>query len=99
MKDRNGKEIKTGDTVEITGAYFKNDNGRFKVVHSAGDPDWLGKEHSLRKLNKNGTESQAKYRIAFWPLTVCVSSYELRCKAKKHNTENAQIEVIQEAGA
>ena len=29
MLDKNGIEIKTGDVVEITGAYFKNDNGLY----------------------------------------------------------------------
>ena len=35
MLDKNGIEIKTGDIVEITGAYFKNDNGLYYVEHSA----------------------------------------------------------------
>ena len=38
MLDKNGIEIKTGDVVEITGAYFKNDNGLYFVERSAGDP-------------------------------------------------------------
>ena len=27
MNDKNNRPMKTGDVVEITGAYFKNDNG------------------------------------------------------------------------
>ena len=26
--------MKTGDVVEITGVYFKNDNGLFRIEHS-----------------------------------------------------------------
>lgn len=33
MFDKNGHEIKTGDIVEITGAYFKNDNGLYFVEY------------------------------------------------------------------
>ena len=42
MLDKNGVEIKTGDIVEISGAYFKNDNGLYFVTHSPGDPTWSG---------------------------------------------------------
>ena len=94
MIDKNGIEIKKGDKVMITGAYFKNDNGMWKVEHAPGDPDWFGKDYSLRRLNKNGTESKAKNNIAFWPLYVTVNSYSIRLEAKAHNAANAQIEVI-----
>lgn len=43
MLDKNGVEIKTGDIVEISGAYFKNDNGLYFVTHSPGDPTWSGR--------------------------------------------------------
>ena len=29
MRDRNGIEIKSGDVVRISNAYFKNDNGLY----------------------------------------------------------------------
>ena len=58
MLDKNGIEIKTGDIVEITGAYFKNDNGLYYVEHSAGDPDWSGSDHSLRKISKRGKSAR-----------------------------------------
>ena len=54
MLDMNNVEIKTGDVVEISGAYFKNHNGLYFVEHSAGDPGWSGSDHSLRKISKTG---------------------------------------------
>ena len=58
MLDKNGMEIKTGMGVEIKDAFFKNDNGFYFVEHSAGDPDWCGSDHSLRKISKRGKISQ-----------------------------------------
>ena len=94
MTDKNGKEIRKGDKVMITGAYFKNDNGMWKVAHAPGDPDWFGSDYSLRRLNKDGTESKSKNNITFWPLCVFVNSYCKRMEAKAHNAANAQIEVL-----
>lgn len=68
MLDKNGMEIKTGMVVEIKDAFFKNDNGLYFVEHSAGDPDWCGSDHSLRKISKRGKISQAKHNICFWPI-------------------------------
>ena len=44
MLDKNGVEIRTGCIVEITGAFFKNDNGLYFVDRSPGDPSWCGQE-------------------------------------------------------
>ena len=70
MLDKNGMEIKTGMVVEIRGAFFKNDNGLYFVEHSAGDPDWCGSDHSLRKISKRGKISQAKHNLCFWPIGI-----------------------------
>ncbi len=94
MKDKNGVEIKKGDKVVITGAYFKSDNGLWRVEHAPGDPDWYGKDYSLRRLNKNGTDSKGKYNICFWPLGVFVNGYQKRMEARAHNAQHAQIEVV-----
>jgi len=92
--DKNGKQIKTGDIVKIEGGYFKSDNGTFVVKHSPGDPQWNGSDYSLRKCNKKGEESDAKYTVAFWPLMVTTNSYQKRVEAKAHNKEHATIEII-----
>lgn len=70
MLDKNGMEIKTGMVVEIKDAFFKNDNGLYFVEHSAGDPDWCGSDHSLRKISKRGKISQAKHNLCFWPIGI-----------------------------
>lgn len=94
MRDKNGVEIKKGDVVVISGAYFKCDNGMWVVEHAPGDVDWLGKDYSLRKLNKDGSRSKAKYNICFWPILVNVNSWEKRIAAKEHNAKYAEIEVV-----
>ena len=94
LKDKNGIEMKKGDTVQITGAYFKSDNGLWRVEHAPGDSGWYGNDYSLRRLNKDGTDSKAKNNITFWPIMVTVSGYWKRLEAKAHNAEHAQIEVI-----
>lgn len=94
MLDKNGKEIKTGDIVRIEGGYFKADNGLFVVKNSPGDPQWNGSDYSLRKCNKKGVESEAKYAVAFWPLMVTTNSRNKRIAAHAHNKEHATIEII-----
>lgn len=93
MLDKNGVEIRTGCIVEITGAYFKNDNGLYFVQRSPGDPSWCGQDYSLKKISKAGKISKAKYSLCFWPIAVFVSD---RCKAAEAdhwNKANAKIEV------
>lgn len=94
MLDKNGKEIKTGDVVMISGAYFKTDNGLYFVDRSPGDPAWLGAYHSLWKLNKNGTLCRSKYRLGSWPLSCYVNSYEKRIEANTWNKKHAEIEIV-----
>ena len=87
--------IKTGDTVKVANAYFKNDNGLYFVEHSAGDVSWNGSEYCLKKICKNGKISIADNNICFWPISSFVSSREKRIAAKKHNEENATIEKVE----
>lgn len=94
MTDKNGKEIRTGMIVRITGAYFKNDNGTYFVACSPGDPTWSGSDYSLMKICKNGRISTAKHNLCFWPISVFVSDRHKRMLAKTHNAENAEIEII-----
>lgn len=95
--DKNGKQIKTGDIVKIEGGYFKTDNGLFRVTNTPGDPNWFSKSWCLCRVNKDGTESKSKYRIAFWPLMVTVSNRQKKYEAKQHNAKYATIEVIKSA--
>lgn len=95
MKDINGNEIKTGMVVEIKNAYFKSENGLYFVEYSPNDPDWSGEDHSLTKLNKNGTISQSKNNIGAWPLVNYVSDPVKSAEADKWNEENATIEIVE----
>ena len=94
MLDKNGREIKTGDVVRITGAFFKNDNGTYLVVHSPGDPSWSGRDYSLRKICRDGHLSTAKYNICFWPISCYVNDRVKRAVAYDWNREHAEIEII-----
>jgi hypothetical protein len=94
MQDKNGIEIKTGDIVKIEGGYFKSDNGTFIVEHSPNDPSWDGLDYCLKKCNKKGEESDAKNSTAFWPIFITVSSREKTAAARRHNKENATIEIV-----
>lgn len=57
MVDKNGVEMKTGDIVRVSGAYFKNDNGLWFIERSPGDPSWCGGSYSLMKLKRNGSRN------------------------------------------
>lgn len=93
MTDKNNRTMKTGDVVEITGAYFKNDNGLYFVEHTPGDPNWSGRDHSLRRIKRNGELSTAKDNICFWPILAFVNSRDKRAAANQWNQEHAEIEI------
>ncbi len=93
MNDKNNRPMKTGDVVEITGAYFKNDNGLYFVEHTPGDPNWSGRDHCLRRIKRNGELSTAKDNICFWPISAYVNSRDKRAAANQWNQEHAEIEI------
>ena len=93
MTDKNNRTMKTGDVVEITGAYFKNDNGLYFVEHTPGDPNWSGRDHCLRRIKRNGELSTAKDNICFWPISAFVNSRDKRAAANEWNREHAEIEI------
>lgn len=93
MNDKNNRPMKTGDVVEITGAYFKNDNGLYFVEHTPGDPNWSGRDHCLRRIKRNGELSTAKDNLCFWPISAFVNSRDKRAAANQWNQEHAEIEI------
>lgn len=93
MLDKNGMELQAGMVVEITGAYFKNDNGFWFVENAPGDPSWYGSDCCLKKISKAGKISVAKRNICFWPIGVFVSDRCKAAEADRWNKANAQIEV------
>ena len=95
MTDKNGKQIKTGDTVKVEGGFFKTDNGIFKVIHSPGDADWSGDYCHMRLLKKDGTISETTYNSGSWPIAVYTNSWQKRIEAKEHNKQHATIEIVE----
>lgn len=93
MQDKNGTEIKTGDIVKISGAYFKNDNGLYFVTASPGDPCWCGSGHSLKRISKAGKISTAKHSVCFWPISVFINNRAKAAEARQWNEEHAEIEI------
>ena len=87
MVDKNGVEMKTGDIVRVSGAYFKNDNGLWFIERSPGDPSWCGSSYSLMKLKRNGQPSS-------WPIAIFTNSWVTRNEARRWNEEHAEIEVV-----
>lgn len=94
LKDKNGVELHVGQVVEITGGYFKHDNGLFLVTREPGGENWLGTYYSLIRLTKKRTVSKQKYNLGQWPIGVYVSDYYKRLEAKAHNAKHAAIEVM-----
>ena len=95
MKDSNGREIRTGDIVEISGAYFKTSNGRFFVSSGPDMPGEGGGSLWLRRVKKNGeicvnsaTSSES------WPPHSYCSDRRKNAEARAHNEQNARITVI-----
>lgn len=93
MTDKNGIEIRTGDIVEITGAFFKNDNGLYFVQNSPGDASWCGSGYSLKRIGKSGKISKAKYSLCSWPIEVYTSDRVKNAEARAWNKDHAEIEV------
>lgn len=99
MLDKNGIEIKTGDAVRISGAYFKNDNGLFLVTHSPADPYWNGKHLALRRLCSSGKLSAARCTSSSWPIEVYTNARYKRSVVTWYNKVNAEIEVVHDIPA
>lgn len=93
ITDRSGREIRPGDVVRISGAYFKNDNGLYFVENAPGRASWRGSDLSLKKISKAGKISAAKYSLTFWPLKCFVSGWEKRTAGNAWNAEHAEIEL------
>ena len=93
MLDKNGVEIKSGDIVEITGAFFKNDKGLYFVESSPGDPFWSGRDYCLKRITKKGKISKSKDNTCFWPIGIFVSDRAKGAQARRWNKEHAAIEV------
>lgn len=95
MKDKNGKEMRTGDIVKVSGAYTKRHNGYFVIEHTPGDVSWLGEDYSLQRLKKNGEYSNGSYTTQFWPLSYFSNNRTHNSLAREHDSKNATIEIVE----
>jgi hypothetical protein len=93
MLDVNGIELKAGDVVKVSGAYFKHDNGLYFIAHAPGDPSWSGSDCSLAGLNRNGALSKTR-SCAFWPLCAYTNDHDKNIRAREHNSVHAKIEIV-----
>lgn len=84
-------EFKTGDIVEISGAFFKCDNGLFVVNRSYENPhyDCEKGEYAFLKISKNGKIN--KKSCTLFPLRAFVNDAKKRVAANAWNKENVKI--------
>ena len=98
MTDKNGVEIKTGDIVRISDAYFESDNGIYFVANSPGDCNWSGDDYCLYKIGKRGKFNIGRCKtglgLGFWPIYVSVKNHKMQIEADEWNKKYAKIEVI-----
>ena len=86
MKDSNNIDLMIGDIVEISGAYFKNQNGYYFIERDDGNA------LTLRKIGKTGKLLKSGNTVEFFPLKSFCSDPVKNREAKKHNAEFARIE-------
>ena len=84
--------LKTGDVVEITGAFFKKHNGKYKVTHSPDDQNWSGTDYCMNKLMRDGTMKD--HDLTFWPLKSFTTDPAKHREAYQHNKEHAKLRII-----
>ena len=94
LKDVNGVEMRTGDIVEITGGYFKSDNGVFLITASPKDTGWFGSYYAMERVNKNGSISTSKNKNGSWPIGIYINNRFKRLEARAHNEQHAKIKVL-----
>lgn len=95
MTDKNGKTIRTGDVVRVSGGYFKNSNGLFYVSRGQDAPGCENyKDIWLHKISKKGEISESGAASQSWPLTSYCSDSRKNREAAEHNRQNARIELV-----
>lgn len=78
--------LQLGDVVEISGAYFKNDNGLYFVTRNTRA---VWRDLALQKIGKTG--KVRKNGSNTWPLRSYCSDRSKSAAADAHNAEHAQI--------
>lgn len=93
MLDNNGREIRTGDFLTISGAYFKNSNGVYLVTNASDAPDYCGDSVYLHKVKKNGELCIGNYSTESLPMGYYCSDWKKNKAAKEHDKINLRYEV------
>ena len=96
MYDSNNREIRTGDFVTVSGAYFKNNNGLWLVTEASDAPDYMGDSVYLHKVKKSGelcVESAGNSMSL--PLHYYCSDWKKNAAAKEHDAVNLRYEVTE----
>ena len=94
MYDSNNREIRTGDFVTVSGAYFKNNNGLWLVTSAGDEPNngsvWMHKVKKTGELciSRAGT-------TASLPMGYYCSDWKKNRAAKEHDRENLRYEVTE----
>lgn len=91
MLDTNNKEIRTGDFVKVSGAYFKNSNGLYLVTSASDAPDYCGDSVYMHKVKKNG--EMCLNGSTSLPMGYYCSDREKNRAAREHDSENLKYEV------
>ena len=89
MNDSNGRAIRPGDIVTVSGAYFKSSNGLFYVSNLDAEKSlWL---HRVKKNGEICVSSASSTQS--WPLTSYCSDARKNREARLHNEQHARIEI------
>lgn len=89
MTDSNGRVIQTGDIVTVSGGYFKSSNGLFYVSNLDTERSlWL---HRVKKTGELCVDSATSTES--WPLHSYCSDPAKNREARRHNEQNARIEI------
>lgn len=92
MLDKNGTEIRTGDFVRISGAYFKKNNGTYLVTSASDVPNTTAKTVWLNKVKKSGELCLDSCNSL--PMCYYCSDRAKNRAAKEHDKEHLRYEVV-----
>ncbi len=96
MNDTNGREIKTGDFITISGAYFKNSNGLFLVEHANDAPGYETGNVWLHKCKKSGELCLDRAGTTLGlPMSYYCSDGKKNRAAREHDRANLRYEITE----
>ena len=95
MLDTNNREIRTGDFIRISGAYFNSANGVYLVTSDGQTPDRYGGNVWMHKVKKNGELCLNRAgTTCSLPMGYYCSDASKNRAAKEHDKINLRYEVV-----